>query len=54
MLLICKKSKEPLSKTALSVAAGVNHNSIQKWRSAYISGGIENCWNLTEGDLSLP
>jgi transposase len=49
MLMICKTSKESLSKTTLSAAVGVNHNSIQKWRSAYISGGLEKLLEFNRG-----
>ena len=41
MLQVIKDSKKPLSKTALSKLVGVNHNSIQKWRSMYLEGGLE-------------
>jgi transposase len=41
MLLEIKKSGENgISKRALAELVGVNHNSIQTWRSSYISGGI--------------
>ena len=35
-----KKSDNSLSKRALAELVGVNHNSIQSWRSIYLSGGI--------------
>ena len=49
MLIVCKKSTDPLSKTTLSQEIGVNHNSIQKWRKAYISGGIEKMLEYNRG-----
>lgn len=42
MLLELKKNeKEGISKRALAEIVGVNHNSIQTWRSMYVQGGIE-------------
>lgn len=35
-----KKSKVSLSKIELAEQVGVNHNSIQKWRRLYESGGM--------------
>lgn len=41
-LLIFKRyEKTGISKRQVADEIGVNHNSIQTWRSAYISGGIE-------------
>lgn len=41
-LLIFKRHEEDgISKRLVSDQVGVNHNSIQTWRSAYIKGGIE-------------
>jgi transposase len=40
MLIEIKKSDNSLSKRALAELVGVNHNSIQTWRSMYQSGGI--------------
>ena len=42
MLLEMKKyEKEGVSKRQLAELIGVNHNSIQNWRTIYINGGIE-------------
>lgn len=40
LLIVMKKSDRPLSKNDLALQLGVNHNSIQTWRKAYIDGGI--------------
>jgi transposase len=41
-LLIFKRyEKTGISKRQVANEIGVNHNSIQTWRSAYISGGVE-------------
>jgi len=40
MLIEIKKSELPLSKIDLAKMIGVNHNSIQTWRTKYINGGI--------------
>ena len=41
MLIHIKESEqEGVSKRNLAKLVGVNHNSIQKWRTAYIKGGI--------------
>ena len=40
MLLAIKNSKVPFSKNELGEMIGVNHNSIQTWRTMYIEGGI--------------
>ena len=41
MLIEIKKSKAPFSKNELGEMIGVNHNSIQTWRTNYINGGID-------------
>lgn len=42
MLLELKKySDKGISKRELATLVGVNHNSIQTWRTAYLKGGIE-------------
>lgn len=41
MLLVVKQSDQALSKNDLAEQVGVNHNSIQQWRSKYVSGGME-------------
>lgn len=40
MLQQIKKAELALSKNELAELVGVNHNSIQKWRRLYESGGI--------------
>ncbi len=40
MLIGIKKSEASLSKNELAKMVGVNHNSIQSWRTKYINGGI--------------
>ena len=40
MLLVAKQSDRALSKNDFAELVGVNHNSIQQWRSNYIAGGI--------------
>ncbi|TKK63929.1 helix-turn-helix domain-containing protein [Ilyomonas limi] len=40
MLQQIQKSKTALSKNELAELAGVNHNSIQKWRRLYETGGM--------------
>lgn len=41
-LLVFKRyEKTGISKRAVADEIGVNHNSIQTWRSAYISGGVK-------------
>lgn len=41
MLIEIKKSEDKgVSKRDLAALVGVNHNSIQTWRSMYLSGGI--------------
>jgi len=41
MLLVVKQSDQALSKNELAEQVGVNHNSIQQWRSKYVRGGME-------------
>jgi transposase len=36
-----KNEKEGISKRAVADSVGVNHNSVQKWRRLYTTGGIE-------------
>ncbi len=40
LLIAIKKSDYPLSKNDLAVQLGVNHNSVQTWRKAYVDGGL--------------
>lgn len=40
MLQEIKKAAAPLSKNELAELVGVNHNSIQKWRKLYHTGGM--------------
>ena len=49
MLLICKQSKQVLSKHALAEIAGVNHNSIQSWRRMYVKGGLGKLLEFNKG-----
>jgi len=45
-LLVFKEyEKEGISKRTVADIIGVNHNSIQTWRSLYISGGIKALMN---------
>ena len=41
MLLVAKQSDRSLSKNELADQVGVNHNSIQQWRSRYVKGGMQ-------------
>jgi transposase len=41
MLIEIKSSDRSLSKTELSTRIGVNHNSIQSWRTKYLNQGID-------------
>jgi transposase len=41
LIEIKKHEKTGISKRALAEAIGVNHNSIQTWRTLYENGGIE-------------
>lgn len=49
MLIVSKLTQEPLSKNALAEKVGVNHNSIQKWRKSYVSGGIKKLLEFNRG-----
>lgn len=49
MLIEIKESKEPLGKTSLAKIIGVNHNSIQSWRSSYTTGGIKKLLEYKRG-----
>lgn len=40
MLMVVKQSDQALSKNDLAESVGVNHNSIQQWRSKYMTEGI--------------
>jgi len=40
MLIELKKNGSGISKRDLAVRIGVNHNSVQKWRTLYSKGGI--------------
>ena len=40
-LLEIKKHEQGISKRELADILGVNHNSIQSWRSLYLQGGID-------------
>ena len=42
MLIEIKKSDQPFSKNELADRIGVNHNSIQTWRTKYKMGGINS------------
>jgi len=41
LLIFKQHEKEGISKREVAERIGVNHNSIQTWRTAYIKGGIE-------------
>lgn len=49
MLQQIKQSKTALSKNELSELVGVNHNSIQKWRKLYETGGIKRLLQQNRG-----
>lgn len=49
MLMFIKESKEPLGKISLAKIIGVNHNSIQSWRSSYTTGGIKKLLEYKRG-----
>jgi transposase len=49
MLQQIKQSNVALSKNELAELVGVNHNSIQKWRSLYETKGIEGLLEQTRG-----
>ena len=40
LLIFKQHEKEGISKREVAEQIGVNHNSIQTWRSAYIKGGV--------------
>jgi len=43
VLLECKKHEQTgISKRSLSESTGYCHNSVQKWRQMYITGGLES------------
>lgn len=48
MLVLIKKQKA-LSKRDLADALGVNHNSVQTWRSAYGKGGLSALLKFERG-----
>jgi transposase len=52
MLLELKKyeTKRGISKRMLADAIGVNHNSIQTWRTLYAKGGIEQLISYTKNE----
>lgn len=41
LLIFKQHEKEGISKREVAEQTGVNHNSIQTWRAAYIEGGIK-------------
>lgn len=41
LLIFKRNEKTGISKREVADEIGVNHNSIQTWRAAYISGGVE-------------
>lgn len=51
MLIEIKGSEVSLSKNELSKRVGVNHNSIQSWRTKYINHGITGL--LTDGRIGF-
>lgn len=53
LLIVIKKHEKQggLSKRALSDLTGINHNSIVKWRNAYLQGGISVL--LTHGRIGF-
>lgn len=51
MLIVISQSGFDLSKNELSDQVGVNHNSIQKWRKKYLSGGIKEL--LSDGRIGF-
>lgn len=52
MLIEIKKHEASggISKRNLADVVGVNHNSIQTWRTAYLKGGIGNLINYTKNE----
>ena len=51
MLLAIKQSAYRMGKNELAEQVGVNHNSIQKWRQKYLSGGIKQL--LSDGRIGF-
>ena len=51
MLIIIKGSEIDLNKNELADQVGVNHNSIQKWRKKYRTGGINSL--LSDGRIGF-
>lgn len=51
MLIEIKKSDIALSKTALALLVGANHNSIQTWRSKYVENGLSGL--LSDGRIGF-
>lgn len=51
MLLEIKGSEVSLSKNELASRVGVNHNSIQSWRTKYITSGLTGL--LTDGRIGF-
>lgn len=51
MLIEIKNSEALLSKNELASRLGVNHNSIQSWRTKYIKSGITGL--LTDGRIGF-
>lgn len=51
MLMIIKQSEFDLNKNELAEQVGVNHNSIQSWRTKYLSGGIKSL--LSDGRIGF-
>ena len=49
MLLVCRLSKQDLSKNSLAEIIGVNSNSIQNWRKMYVEGGINKLLEFNRG-----
>src|ERR1017187_5746625 len=41
LLIFRSNEREGISKRHVADQIGVNHNSVQTWRSAYIKGGIK-------------
>lgn len=41
LIVLKKNEKIGISKRAVSEAVGVNHNSVQTWRTMYIKGGLK-------------
>lgn len=54
MLLVIKLSSEALNKNALAEKVGVNHNSIQWWRTLYRKGGLSKLLEYNRGGYKKP